>query len=174
MEEVVNGIGSLLPNAAHRLLASGSENVQKRHLIATAAHNLSILIHRLYGIGTARSMQGMARAISAVLLAIPLRRSLTKTFCDRIRDNLPTEIDFWTHRGRVPKNEVRFSKTLVCSMGCYPCAAANPALRRGWQAWRPVRRVTELGSFSNQKSEARQDAKTQRFAFSPLRLCVLA
>jgi hypothetical protein len=66
----------------------------------------------------ARSIQGMARAISAVLLAIQLLRSFTKTFCDRIRDNLPTEIDFWTQRGRVPQNEVQCSKTRVCSTGC--------------------------------------------------------
>src|SRR5512134_4010781 len=30
--------------------------------------------------------------------------------------------------------------------GEYQCAAANPAWRRGWQSWRPVGRVAELGS----------------------------
>lgn len=96
----------------------GTEKVQKRHLIATAALNLSILMRKLFGIGTARSMQGMARAILAVLLTIQLLRSLAKTFCNRFRDNVANEIDFRTQCVRVSKNESYCSKILVCSTGC--------------------------------------------------------
>lgn len=103
---------------ARRTHLRGTEKVQKRHLIATAALNLSILMRKLFGIGTARSMQGMARAISGVLLTVQLHRSLAKTFCNRFRDNQANKIDFWTQRGRLSKNEGHCSKTLVCSTGC--------------------------------------------------------
>ena len=103
---------------ARRTHLRGTENVQKRHLIATAAHNLSILMRRLFGIGTARSMQGMARAISAALLAIQLLRNLTRTQYNRFRVTLENKIGLWTRNVRVSKKEMRCSKILICSTGC--------------------------------------------------------
>ena len=103
---------------ARRTHLRGTENVQKRHLIATAAHNLSILMRRLFGIGTARSMQGMARAISAALLAIQLLRNLTRTQYNRFRVTLENKIGLWTRNARVSKKEMRCSKILICSTGC--------------------------------------------------------
>ena len=102
---------------ARRTHLRGTEKVQKRHLIATAALNLSILMRKLFGIGTARSMQGMARAISAALLTVQLLISLTKTFCNRFRDASENKIDFRTRRVRISKNEMRCSGILVCSTG---------------------------------------------------------
>jgi len=43
---------------ARRTWLRGIEKVKKRHLIATAAHNLGVLMRTLFGIGTARSLQG--------------------------------------------------------------------------------------------------------------------
>ena len=103
---------------ARRTHLRGTENIQKRHLIATAAHNLSILMRRLFGIGTARSMQGMARAISDALLAIQLLRNLTRTHYNRFRVTLENKIGLWTRNARISKKEMRCSRIFICSTGC--------------------------------------------------------
>lgn len=43
----------------------GKEKIQKRYHLMTAAYNLGVIMRRLFGIGTSRSLQGMWRAIFA-------------------------------------------------------------------------------------------------------------
>ena len=42
-----------------RALLRGQEKVSKRYLIQVAARNLGLLMRKLFGIGTARSLQGL-------------------------------------------------------------------------------------------------------------------
>jgi transposase len=57
----------------------GIENVQKRYLLTAAARNLGLVMRHLFGIGTPRSLQGLAARVSTLtravvaLLAIVLR-----------------------------------------------------------------------------------------------------
>lgn len=48
---------------ARRTWIRGLAEVGKRHLIAAAARNLSVIMRALHGVGTARSLQGAARAL---------------------------------------------------------------------------------------------------------------
>lgn len=48
----------------------GLENVAKRYLIHATAHNLGVILRKLFGIGTPRSLQDRAAAACAALLAI--------------------------------------------------------------------------------------------------------
>ena len=45
----------------------GHENVLKRLLVHASAFNLGLLMRRLFGIGTPRTLQGRAAALTAVL-----------------------------------------------------------------------------------------------------------
>lgn len=57
----------------------GLENVRKRWLLQAAARNLGLILRKLFGVGTPRSLQGLARLLSfAHLLAAALRQH-TKT-----------------------------------------------------------------------------------------------
>jgi len=57
----------------------GIENVQKRYLLTAAARNLGLVMRHLFGIGTPRSLQGLAARLSTLthavgtLLAVVLR-----------------------------------------------------------------------------------------------------
>jgi transposase len=55
--------------AARRTWLRGLEKVNKRYLITVAARNLSLVMRRLFGVGTPRSLQGCWRAFAAVLAA---------------------------------------------------------------------------------------------------------
>jgi transposase len=46
----------------------GTERIQKRYFLMTAAHNLGVLMRNLFGIGSSRSMQGMSGAVFALLM----------------------------------------------------------------------------------------------------------
>jgi len=48
----------------------GVVNVSKSHLVRVAAHNLGIIMLALFGVGTARSLQGGLAAVSALLTAL--------------------------------------------------------------------------------------------------------
>ena len=48
----------------------GLENVAKRYVIHAAAHNLGVILRKLFGVGTPRSLQGRAVAACAALLAV--------------------------------------------------------------------------------------------------------
>jgi transposase len=48
----------------------GRENVQKRYLLTAAARNLGLLMRHLFGIGTPRSLQGLAGRLSTLVHAV--------------------------------------------------------------------------------------------------------
>ncbi len=48
----------------------GLMNVSKRYVIHAAAYNLGVILRKLFGVGTPRSLQGRAAAACAALLAI--------------------------------------------------------------------------------------------------------
>lgn len=52
-----------------RVHVRDQENVQKRYLLQAAAHNISLLMRRLCGIGTPRSLQGAGAALVAGVVA---------------------------------------------------------------------------------------------------------
>jgi transposase len=48
----------------------GIENVQKRYLLTAAARNLGLIMRHLFGIGTPRSLQGLAARLSTLVRAV--------------------------------------------------------------------------------------------------------
>lgn len=54
---------------ARRTWLCGIEKVQKRYLIAVVAHNLGLIMRKLFGIGTARGMQAKSGLVCVVSLA---------------------------------------------------------------------------------------------------------
>jgi len=67
---------------ARRSHLRGLENVNKRYVIQAAARNLGLLLRKLFGVGTPRSLQGLAGLLCALYLALihfrtPLRRLTT-------------------------------------------------------------------------------------------------
>jgi transposase len=63
--------------AARRTWLRGIENVQKRYLVTVAARNLGLLMRVLFGVGSPRSLQGLAAAaLSAVHFALQAIRRL--------------------------------------------------------------------------------------------------
>jgi len=48
----------------------GTEKIQKRYFLMTAAYNLGVVMRMLFGIGTSRSLQGMMRAVLACFLSL--------------------------------------------------------------------------------------------------------
>jgi len=58
--------------AGRRSWLRGLVNVAKRYLIHGAAYNLGVLMRKLFGIGTPRSLQGVTAAVCAALLAAAL------------------------------------------------------------------------------------------------------
>jgi transposase len=58
--------------AGRRSWLRGLVNVAKRYLIHGAAYNLGVLMRKLFGVGTPRSLQGGAAAVCAALLAVTL------------------------------------------------------------------------------------------------------
>ncbi len=48
----------------------GLMNVSKRYVIHAAAYNLGVILRKLFGVGTPRSLQGRAAAACAALLAV--------------------------------------------------------------------------------------------------------
>lgn len=55
---------------ARRTWIRGLAEIGKRHLLAAAAHNLSVIMRALYGVGTARGLQGLAGAAAAASVAV--------------------------------------------------------------------------------------------------------
>jgi transposase len=73
---------------ARRTWLRGIDKVRKRYLVSAMAHNLGLLMRSLYGVGTARSLQGrssLAAASQPALLAMrnALGRFLTITIAQR-------------------------------------------------------------------------------------------
>jgi len=59
---------------ARRTWLRGLETVSKRYLIQVAARNLGLMLRKLFGIGTAKSLQGLAGLFWALYLAVELLR----------------------------------------------------------------------------------------------------
>jgi transposase len=57
---------------ARRTWLRGIEDVQKRYLVTLAGRNLTVLMRALFGIGTPRSLQGLAAAVFTALRALGL------------------------------------------------------------------------------------------------------
>ena len=53
-----------------RVHLRGRENILKRYLVHVAAFNLSLVMRKLIGVGTPRSLQGGLRAALEVLAAL--------------------------------------------------------------------------------------------------------
>ena len=73
----------------------GLMNVSKRYVIHAAAYNLGVILRKLFGVGTPRSLQGRAAAACAALLTIlgALCCWLTARIADmRHRSETPTQI----------------------------------------------------------------------------------
>src|SRR5204862_1990507 len=51
---------------ARRSWLRGLADVSKRYLMQVAAHNLGLVMRRLFGVGTPRSLQGAAAAVAAL------------------------------------------------------------------------------------------------------------
>jgi transposase len=103
---------------ARRTRLRGTEKVQKRHLIAAAAFNLGIVMRLLFGIGTARGLQGMARAILACLNTLQVRlwpiQTLPNRSLRKIDDNRGP-VSILLLLPVVPRRRVQIS---ICSTGC--------------------------------------------------------
>jgi hypothetical protein len=57
---------------ARRTWLRGTEDVQKRYLVTLAGRNLTVLMRVLFGIGTPRSLQGLAAAVFGAICALVL------------------------------------------------------------------------------------------------------
>ncbi len=68
-----------------RVWVRGIDNVRKRYLLHVAARNLGVLMRRLFGVGTPRSLQGRAAAWLALILVWRghIRAWLTLDACPR-------------------------------------------------------------------------------------------
>ena len=67
---------------ARRTWLRGSEDVQKRYLLTLAGRNLTVLMRAVFGIGTPRSLQGLAGAVFTALCALCLAIStITYSAC---------------------------------------------------------------------------------------------
>jgi transposase len=73
---------------ARRAWLRGQEKVSKRYLIQVAARNLGLLMRKLFGVGTARSLQGLG----GLFLALPV--ALGRLWSCRSADRIATTIDF--------------------------------------------------------------------------------
>ena len=72
-----------------RALLRGQEKVSKRYLIQVAARNLGLMMRKLFGIGTARSLQGLGSLFLAPFLALGTLWSQWSA------DRIVVAIDFW-------------------------------------------------------------------------------
>jgi hypothetical protein len=68
---------------ARRTWLRGTEDVQKRYLVTLAGRNLTVLMRVLFGIGTPRSLQGLAAAAFAAIRALVLALSKLHTILRR-------------------------------------------------------------------------------------------
>jgi transposase len=61
----------------------GRENVQKRYLLTAAARNLGLVMRHLFGIGTPRSLQGLAARLSTLARTLVALRTAVLRFMSR-------------------------------------------------------------------------------------------
>jgi hypothetical protein len=92
----------------------GQEKVSKRYLIQVAARNLGLMMRKLFGIGTARSLQGLAGLFWAVSVALGTRWSRWTA------DWIASAVDFpFRMVGLLAKDESRLgTEKATKSTGC--------------------------------------------------------
>ncbi len=81
--------------AGRRSWLRGLVNVAKRYVIHATAYNLGVILRKLFGVGTPRSLQGRAAAACAALLAMPWTlwsRIAACAACTRHSNGMPTLI----------------------------------------------------------------------------------
>ena len=83
----------------------GLVNVSKRYVIHAAAYNLGVILRKLFGVGTPRSLQGRAAAACAALLAI--LRALWSWITARIAN--------MRHRSETPTQMMNLPRKLVAA-----------------------------------------------------------
>lgn len=92
---------------ARRTWLRGLEKVQKRYLLAAAAHNLGCLMRRLFGIGTPRGLQSFRDLAATIYLATIAFRKLLKASQHRSNPHAITALPSFA-----------FVKNARCSTGC--------------------------------------------------------
>lgn len=71
----------------------GLENVQKRYLLTAAARNLGLIMRKVFGIGTPRSLQGLAARVSRLVHAlVALFAGVTRATLAQRRATRPTGV----------------------------------------------------------------------------------
>ena len=102
---------------ARRAWLRGVEKLKKRHLIATAAHNLGLLMRKLFGIGTARSLQGEGGLLSFLYALYLLIRRL-QTAPDRLKMTPAMTTQPAPKQRRKAKRNCPTPKNAAFSTGC--------------------------------------------------------
>jgi transposase len=109
---------------ARRTWLCGKEKVQKRYLLAALTHNLSVIMRKLFGYGTARSLQGAGDDCTALIC---FTQTLWLAICDLVRLEKPRAEMFWEKSSRAvapikitPRRIHRLAaaKMLAFSTGC--------------------------------------------------------
>jgi transposase len=96
----------------------GTDKIQKRYFLLTAAHNLGVVMRILFGIGTSRSMQGMAWAVFACFMDLKTLLHAIQTVRDapyRALRRFETQIRCWQHEFQKP---VLPDQIAISSTGC--------------------------------------------------------
>ena len=101
---------------ARRALLRGQEKVSKRYLIQVAARNLGLMMRKLFGVGTARSLQGLGG------LFLALHVALGRLWSRRSADRIATTIDFLIRGVGLSADDESLLGTekVIKSTGCYP------------------------------------------------------
>jgi transposase len=100
---------------ARRAWLRGIEDVQKRYLVTLAGRNLTVLMRALFGIGTPRSLQGLAAAVFAALCALGLAISKVNSASWRA---LRLVVDHSHQRMRRVLHRLMLSENRPSSTGC--------------------------------------------------------
>jgi len=101
---------------ARRTWLRGIDDVQKRYLVTLAGRNLTVLMRALFGIGTPRSLQGLAGAVFAAVCALCLATSNIRSAAQRTL-RLVVDHSHQSHQWlrqiihRVMPSEIRSSST---------------------------------------------------------------
>jgi hypothetical protein len=95
-------------------LLRGQEKVSKRYLIQVAARNLGLMMRKLFGMGTARSLQGL------VGLFLALQFALGSLWCRRSADRTGSTVELlFRAAGLLAKDESRLgAEKTTKSTGC--------------------------------------------------------
>jgi hypothetical protein len=91
---------------------------QKRYFILTAAYNLGVILRQLFGIGTARSLQGMKKAFANAFLAALWLLGWLLLNIITPQKSLGLKTRLWKNFFRSSFMPVAKSQKLFCSTGC--------------------------------------------------------